>query len=46
MLGSRMDELVEPTGIQTLEIYRDLGGMKGIEKIVHNYQIGEKRQKK
>jgi len=45
MLGSRMDELVEPTAVQNLEIVRDLGGMKGIEKIVHNYQIGEKRQK-
>jgi len=44
MLGSRMDELVEPTPIQNLEIIRDLGGMKGIELIVHNYEKSEKRE--
>ena len=38
MLGSRMDELAEPTAIQNLEIIRDLGGMKGIERLVNNYE--------
>ena len=36
-LGSRMDELAEPTAVQNLEILRDLGGMKGIERLVNNY---------
>ena len=37
-LGSRMDELVEPTPVQNLEIIRDLGGMSNIERIVNNYE--------
>ena len=46
MLGSRMDELEEPTAIQNLEILRDLGGMKGIERIVNNYQRSERLEAK
>ena len=44
MLGSRMDELAEPTAIQNLEIISELGGMKGIELIVHNYEKSERRE--
>ena len=46
MLGSRMDELAEPTGIENLEIIRDLGGMKSIEQIIHNYEKNEVREAK
>jgi len=46
MLGSRMDELEEPTAIQNLEILRDLGGMKGIELMVSNYERTERLQVK
>ena len=44
MLGSRMDELAEPTGIENLEIIRDLGGINNIERMVNNYEKSEKRQ--
>ena len=44
MLGSRMDELKEPTGIENLEILRELGGMGKIERLVHNYEKNEVRE--
>jgi len=46
MLGSRMDELVSPSAVQNLEIIRDLGGMSGIERLVHNYEKNEVREAK
>jgi len=45
-LGSKMDELVEPTGIENLEIIRELGGMGAIERIVRNYEKNEAREEK
>uniref|UniRef100_A0A6H1ZIP0 Uncharacterized protein n=1 Tax=viral metagenome TaxID=1070528 RepID=A0A6H1ZIP0_9ZZZZ len=46
MLGSRMDELAEPTAIQNLEIIRDLGGMSNIERMVNNYERTERLEVK
>ncbi len=38
--------LVEPTGIENLEIIRELGGMGAIERIVRNYEKNEAREEK
>jgi len=46
MLGSRMDELIEPTAIENLEIIRDLGGMSNIERMVNNYERTERLEAK
>ena len=46
MLGSRMDELAEPTGIENLEIIRNLGGINNIERMVNNYERTEKLEAK
>ena len=46
MLGSRMDELAEPTAMQNLEILRDLGGMSTIERMVNNYERSERLEAK
>lgn len=46
MLGSRMDELVEPTAIQNLEIIRNLGGISNIERMVNNYERSERLEAK
>ena len=46
MLGSRMDELAEPTPIQNLEIIRDLGGISNIERMVNNYERTERLEAK
>ena len=45
-LGSRMDEIVEPTEIERNEIISNLGGMKSIEQIIHNYEKNEVREAK
>ena len=45
-LGSRMDEVVEPTELERNEIIAELGGMSKIEQIVHNYEKNEVREAK
>jgi len=46
LLGSRMDELKEPTGIQNLEIIKELGGMITIDRLVRNYERAERLEAK
>ena len=45
-LGSRMDDVVEPTELERNEIIAELGGMSKIEQIVHNYEKNEVREAK
>ena len=45
-LGSRMDELTDPTPMQKQTIIADLGGMSKIELMVNNYERSEKWEAK
>jgi len=45
-IGSRMDELQEPSSLEKEAIIKCLGGMKTIDRLVRNYEKNEVREAK